>query len=336
MLGPDARIVVAGAGSIGCFIGGMLAAAGRDVTLLARPHIAGEISADGLRLTDLDGQSERLEPSAFNLATDAAALDEAELVLVTVKSGATEDMAQTVAAHCAPGTTVLSLQNGVGNLPVLREALPGMTVLGGIVEYNVLHKGQGHFHRGTSGRIVIEAGREDLLTLLRAPGLDVAATSDIASVQWGKLLVNLNNALNALSGLPLREQLQSREWRLLLAEQTQEALRVLAAAGIEPAPSPVPPRHVPRILRLPDMVFRLVAARMLKVDPEARSSMWEDLKRGRKTEIDWLQGEILTLGKRHGMETPLCAAIADCVKRAEANGAGSPELTPSQIRAAVR
>jgi 2-dehydropantoate 2-reductase len=97
----------------------------------------------------------------------------------------------------------------------------------------------------------------------------------------------------------------------------------------------VPPRYVPAILRLPDALFRLVAARMLQVDPEARSSMWEDLKRGRKTEIDYLQGEIIALGQRHGVGTPLCAAIAGLVKRAEEAGAGSPELTPQQVRAAV-
>jgi 2-dehydropantoate 2-reductase len=230
---------------------------------------------------------------------------------------------------------VLSLQNGISNVRVLRAALPNMTVLGGIVEYNVLHKGGGHFHRGTSGRIVIEAGRDDVLTLMRAPWLEIAAAPDIASVQWGKLLVNLNNALNALSGLPLRTQLQQREWRRLLADQTEEALRVVSAAWIKPAPSPVPPRYVPAILRLPDALFRLVAARMLQVDPEARSSMWEDLKRGRKTEIDYLQGEIIALGQRHGVGTPLCAAIAGLVRRAEEAGAGSPELTPQQVRAAV-
>jgi 2-dehydropantoate 2-reductase len=245
-------------------------------------------------------------------------------------------MAQAIATHCAPGTAVLSLQNGVGNLGVLRETLPNMAVLGGIVDYNVLHKGRGHFHRGTSGRIVIEAGREDVLALMRAPGLEIAATADIVAVQWGKLLVNLNTALNALSGLPLRTQLQRREWRRLLADQTEEALRAVLAAGIKPAPSPVPARFVPTILRLPDAMFRLVAARMLQVDPEARSSMWEDLTRSRKTEIEYLQGEIIALGERHGVGTPLCAAIAGLVRRSEEAGAGSPELTPDQVRAAAR
>jgi 2-dehydropantoate 2-reductase len=60
--------------------------------------------------------------------------------------------------------------------------------------------------------------------------------------------------------------------------------------------------------------------------------MWEDLSRGRPTEIDYLQGEVMALGARHGVRTPLCAAVAGLVKRAEAAGAGAPDLTPAQIR----
>ena len=118
-------------------------------------------------------------------------------------------------------------------------------------------------------------------------------------VQWGKLLLNLNNALNALSGLPLATQLADRRWRLLLAAQIEEALAVLKAAGIAPARiEGVPPRLIPSILRLPDWLFRLVARRMLAIDPAARSSMWEDLAARRPTEIDYLQGAILALADK--------------------------------------
>ena len=104
--------------------------------------------------------------------------------------------------------------------------------------------------------------------LLDVPGVAVAEHADIAAVQWGKLLFNLNNALNALSGLPLAAELGDRRWRRLLAQQIEEALAVLAASGIRPAPiERVPPGLIPFILRLPDAVFRLVARRMLAIDP---------------------------------------------------------------------
>jgi 2-dehydropantoate 2-reductase len=333
-LGPASRIVVAGAGSIGCFVGGMLARAGRNVGFLARPRIAEELVAHGLHLTALDGLDERIVPARFDVSVEPAILGQADLVLVTVKSGATGAMAAEIAARCSPGTTVLSLQNGVGNAAALRGALPAMPVLGGIVGYNVLHKGGGRFHRGTTGELVVEAGRPDLAALMAAPGLGLTETADIAGMQWGKLLLNLNNALNALSGLPLRRELEDREWRRLLADQIAEALRAAKAAGISPISRPLPPRFLPAVLRLPTPVFRLVAAPVLRVDPEARSSMWEDLNRGRPTEIDYLQGEVVALGKRHGIATPVCAAVAGLVKRAEAAGAGPPALTPAQVREA--
>ena len=102
------------------------------------------------------------------------------------------------------------MQNGVGNVGVLRERLPGRIVLGGMVPFNVISAGQGRFHRSTPGDIVIEADDEATAERLSVPGLRLRATDNIAGVQWGKLLVNLNNALNALAGLPLRRQLALR------------------------------------------------------------------------------------------------------------------------------
>ncbi len=193
--------------------------------------------------------------------------------------------------------------------------------------------GEGRFHRGTSGKLVIEAGREDVVSLLSAPGLDIETADDIAGAQWGKLLLNLNNALNALSDLPLRQQLQNREWRRLAADQITEALAVLKAAGIRPiAATPAPNRLLPTMLRLPDALFRLGAGRMLAIDPEARSSMWDDLMRRRPTEIGHLQGAILRLAQRHGVEAPLCARVAALVRQAETAEAGPPGLTPEQVR----
>jgi 2-dehydropantoate 2-reductase len=152
-------------------------------------------------------------------------------------------------------------------------------------------------------------------------------------VQWGKLLVNLNNALNALAGLPLRRQLAQRTWRRLFADQMAEGLAALRAAGIAPVSStPVPANWTPHLLRLPDAVFNMVLGRTMKIDPEARSSMWEDLQRGRPTEIDYLQGVITGIADRHRLQVPLSRRIVALIRNAEIAGKGSPGLTPEQIR----
>jgi 2-dehydropantoate 2-reductase len=332
------RIAVAGAGSIGCYVGGCLALAGSDLTLLLRPALAEAIARHGLRVSDLDGGDRVLAPSAVRLATDpAAAFAEADLILVTVKSGATEAMAGLIAEHAASGVTVVSLQNGVGNVDVLLARLGGMArVVPGMVPFNVvqtLAQGQPvRVHRATSGTVQIGAGAAGLREALAVKGVWVAESRDMAGVLWGKLLLNLNNALNALAGIPLAAELGDKRWRRLLARQVEEGLKVLKAAGIRPARiEGVPPGAVPRILRLPGWLFRRVAASMLAIDPEARSSMWEDLERRRPTEIDHLQGAILGLAAKTGVRVPLTERIVRLVKEAEAARAGSPGLTPGQV-----
>ena len=326
-------VVVAGAGSIGCFVGGALAHAGRRVALLARPRVIEEISRNGLRVTSFEGFDRTLASSALSLSDDPAIFRNAAVILVTVKSTDTADIADLIAQHAPRDAVIVSLQNGVGNVAVLRERLGGRRVLGGMVPFNVMALGEGRFHRATSGDIVIEQDEAGTAAQLSSPHLKVRPTDNIIGVQWGKLLVNLNNALNALCGLPLREQLARRPWRMLLADQMAEGLAVMKAEGIKPvAPTPVPLALAPHLLRLPDAAFQLLLGRAMKIDPQARSSMGEDLQRGRRTEIDYLQGVITQIAQRHGLNAPLSERIVTLIRLAEAEGKGSPALSPEQIR----
>jgi 2-dehydropantoate 2-reductase len=326
-------IGVAGAGSIGCFVGGMLAAGGRNVALLARARVIAEIEAKGLRPTSFEGFDRTLDARQLTLSDDPSIFGDAGVVLVCVKSADTADMADIIARHAPSDVVVVSLQNGVGNVTVLRERLPGRRVLGGMVPFNVIALGEGRFHRATSGDIVVEQDVDDSAGKLSVPGLNMRPTGNIDGVQWGKLLLNLNNALNALADLPLRRQLAQRPWRRLFADQMAEGLAAIRAEGIKPvSPTPLPAGWMPPLLRLPDMIFEAVLGRTMKIDPEARSSMWEDLQRGRRTEIDYFQGVITGIAERRGLDAPLSRRIVELMRKAEADGKGSPGLTPDQIR----
>ncbi|KWV60720.1 2-dehydropantoate 2-reductase [Bradyrhizobium macuxiense] len=333
-MNTDRPIGIAGAGSIGCFVGGMLAASGRRVALLARPRVIQEIATSGLRVTNFDGSERTVPTDRLTLSDDPSIFSDAQMVLVTVKSADTGEMADLVARHAPSDAIVVSLQNGVGNVPLLRERLPGRSVLGGMVPFNVVALGDGRFHRSTSGDIVIARDAAGT-SALSVPGLAVRATDDIDGVQWGKLIVNLNNALNALSNIPLRQQLAQRNWRRLLADQMAEGMVAVRAEGIAPvSPTPLPSSWMPPLLRLPDGLFEMLLGRTMKIDPEARSSMWEDLQRGRRTEIDYLQGVITAIADRRGLDAPLSRRVIQLIHQAEADGKGSPGLTPEQIRAA--
>ena len=168
-------IGIAGAGSIGCFVGGMLAAGGRRVALLARPRVIGEIEANGLRLTSFEGFDQTIAANQFALSENPSIFGDAGVVLVTVKSADTAEMADVIARHAPPDVVIVSLQNGVGNVAVLRNRLPGRRVLGGMVPFNVIALGEGRFHRATSGDIVIEQDEARTAEKLSVPGLKMRA-----------------------------------------------------------------------------------------------------------------------------------------------------------------
>lgn len=331
------RIAIFGAGSIGCTIGGKLAAGGLDVDFLGRAGLGGQVSRHGLMLSHHSRDTVRLEPGRVAWHTDPRCLGEAATVLVCAKSTDTGEAASQIARHAPDDTIVVSLQNGIGNVATLRDALDTdgaeSRVLAGMVGFNVVAQGDGRFHCGTDGDIVVEnhARARELVASLRRCGFSAHTSDRIEAVQWGKLLMNLNNAINVLAGMPLRQQLMDRHCRRALALSVEEGLTVLRAANIKPARvGRVRPALIPAILRLPDFAFRLVARSMLKIDAQARSSMWEDLERGRTPEIDFLNGAITFLGRRVGVETPINDTVIVEVRKAFEAGK-SPRLAGEQI-----
>ena len=139
-------IAIAGAGAIGCFTGGLLAAAGRDVTFLGRPRLAQEIAAHGLHLTDFAGLDSPV-PGA-TIATDPGVLASADLILVCVKTAATAEIARAIADHAPPSVPVVSLQNGLEAAETLRGALPGRDIRAGVVPFNVVPTAPGRSPTG--------------------------------------------------------------------------------------------------------------------------------------------------------------------------------------------
>jgi 2-dehydropantoate 2-reductase len=303
-------VLVMGAGNVGCFIGGRLQAAGAPVKFVGRPRVLTALRQTGLLLTDLQAPPQRL--AAESLALGEQVTGPAGLVLLCVKSGATAEAARALAAALPAGTPVLSLQNGVANAELGAQTAPGLLWLAGMVGFNVSEQQPGQLHRGTWGHLAAQshAALAPWLTWFEQAGLPLQLHADLRPVQWAKLLMNLNNPVNALSGLPLRAQLLNRDYRRVLAALQTEALDALAAAGITPTRlSPLPPQRVPTVLRLPTWLFKRVAARMLRIDEKARSSMADDLRLGRPTEIDAICGAVVRLGRAQGVMTPINARM---------------------------
>lgn len=333
------KIAILGAGSVGCYLGACLLSGGANVLLLGRSRVQAQLKQYGLLATDYQGRKDYIDYSSITYSTDMGRLAQANYILVTVKSGDTAYVATSIQAFAQPNAIVVSFQNGIKNTQILHNLLPKHRIVKGMVPFNVLYNNKGGFHCGTQGNLAIEADKNEFTDLrgsFEKAQLPVSIFTDLAPVQWGKLIMNLNNAVNALSGLPLRDQLYNSDYRNIMRQVVSEALYVLKRAGLHPARTgKVIPSLMPRILALPTWLFAHVARASLKIDATARSSMYEDFTYHRKTEIDYLNGEIVSLGQQLNIPTPVNSAIVNLVKQAEQKAQGSPMLSPFEIQSVI-
>jgi 2-dehydropantoate 2-reductase len=330
------KVVVLGAGSVGCFIGGAWLAAGVPVTFVGRPRLSKDTDEHGLTLSDYSGWQIRLGPGEVDYRCGPEALEGAEIIALTVKSGDTAAAADDIAMQGTPGATVVSFQNGVSNIEVLEQNLGGrFEVARGMIPYNLAYLGNGRFHKGVAGDLYVEQ-RATTRALADAVGGGPAAvklSDDMLGLAWGKLLINLNNAVNALSGRTLQDELKQRDYRRVFAASMREGLALLKRAEIDPATvGPISPSTLPRIVDSPDWLFNNVFLNRWKIDAKARSSMTDDLTAGRKTEIEYLNGELVRLAERLQRSAPVNRAIVDLVHKAES---GAPPVSPTALRKAV-
>jgi 2-dehydropantoate 2-reductase len=328
------RIAVLGAGSVGCFIGGAWAAAGLPVSFIGRPRNAHDIRERGLTLSDYSGWEARVP--AVDFACVPAALADADIIIVTVKSGATGDAAREIAEHGREGALVISFQNGVSNLEVLERGLGGrFRIVRGMVPFNVAYLGDGRFHKGVAGDLWVERRAETEALARRVGGgpAELRLSTDMLGLAWGKLLINLNNAVSALSGRTLIEELSQRDYRRVVAASQREGLRLLRRAGIRPGKiGPAPPALLPTIIGAPDWLFNNVFLNAWKIDSKARSSMADDLAAGRTTEVDHINGELVALAERLGADASINRKIVELIRKAEA---GAPSWAPDALRLEV-
>jgi 2-dehydropantoate 2-reductase len=314
------HFVVLGAGAIGGYIGAWLTATGANVTLLGRAKTLNTVQTHGYTLTDLNERKQVLEPTHIRFSTGPQVLQLADVVLVTVKSRDTLQAAQLLQTHAQPNALVISFQNGVGNAAQLAKLLPHLNVIAGMVPFNVVTLPNGHLHCGTEGQLCVEShpALNVLRPLFANAGLSLQECEDFEKVQWGKLLLNLNNAVNALSDLPLKQELSQHAYRKCLALLMDETLQVLNKAEITPAKvSKLSPTLLPWVLRLPDFIFKRLASSMLKIDEQARSSMWEDLQHKRTTEVNAINGAVVDLAQQLGIQAPLNARMVSLIQDAE-------------------
>jgi 2-dehydropantoate 2-reductase len=312
--------VVFGAGLIGGFVTGGLLNAGYPTWVVARPK-ARQAMAHGLKLTDyLENSAEVTAPNFIvDIDSSVAVVD---VLWLTVKctgvAGALDDIARLI----NPDTIIICCQNGFGSDAPVRQRFANNKILGAVIGYNVAEPKAGHLHRSTEGQLVIEndavASIESLIENLNCNVFPSAVSNDFPAAQWAKLQLNLANSINALADVPVKTMLEQRGYRRIIAALMKEMLAVTDARKLDlPKVSPLPAHWLPRLLDVPNFLFRLLAQKMLAIDPSARTSMWWDLHNKKPTEIDFLNAAVVSEAQKLGLIAPVNNAVVDLVHAVE-------------------
>jgi 2-dehydropantoate 2-reductase len=326
---------ICGAGSIGAYVGILLSAAGVRVVMLGRPALLRQ--ADALRARDLEGRVHRPGPD-LEVTVNAEDLAPVDVCLVTVKSRDTPSVAKMLGGILSAETLVVSLQNGLHNADRLRAEL-SLEVVAGMVGFNV-RRDEASFVQATRAPLVLGKASarhrdrlEHLVQAWRDAGLPASVREDIDAVLAGKLLLNLNNGVCAVTGVGIAESLRNRTLRWCFSRLIREGHAVMKAARMHPATLVgLPPWLIARVLTLPDAIVLRFARRMVSVDPMARSSTLVDLERGKPTEIDDLSGAIVRLAESAGRTAPANAIIVEAVHELEHGPRPPTYWAPTTLR----
>ncbi len=289
-----------GAGAVGCYYGAMLARAGHELVLIGRPQHVDAVLRDGLLLETKSFQA-RLPVGA---SVDAAAVRGAKLVLVCVKSPDTEQAAREMAPRLERDAQVLSLQNGVDNAERLEREL-GRQVIPAVVYVACEMAGPGHIRHHGRGELVIGPGAAsaELAALFAAASVPAQISADVMGALWAKLIVNCAyNALSAISQLPYGRLVQGEGVKEVMRDVVEECLAVARAAQV----------------RVPEDIRESVP-RIAQTMASQSSSTAQDLARGKRTEIDHLNGYVVRKGEALGVATPANRALHALVKLLEEN-----------------
>ena len=301
---PFGRVVVLGAGAVGCYFGGMLARAGVAVTLIGRRANVEAIAGGGLFIDSVYFQ----QHVAVAASTEAAAARDAELVLFCVKTPDTEAAARELAPHLAPGAVVVSLQNGVDNCERIRTAA-GIEALPAVVYVAASLSAPGHVkHAGRGDLVIGHSGRRDDLERVAATFARAAVpcriSDNIEGELWAKLVWNCaGNAVTALAQASYGQVARNEYSRQVMAAAASEVVAVARAAGVQ----------------LPSVDLIAGGFKLARDLGDATSSTAQDLARGKRTEIDALNGYVVRCGAELGVSTPVNLTLYALVKLLEEN-----------------
>ncbi|GAA0857268.1 2-dehydropantoate 2-reductase [Aliiglaciecola litoralis] len=329
--------VIFGAGLIGCYLGAALRNQGCEVDLICRERVQLKLRS-GIEITDY--LHHKAQISGFTCNAHKKQPQPADVLWLTVKCTDVVEAIPQIKAFCDAHTVIICCQNGLGSDKPLKQALPDNLVLRAMVPFNVVEVADGHFHRGSQGALTLETELtaaewlDKLVAKIDSDLLPVETSNDMSALLWAKLQLNLGNSVNALADIPVKAMLQQRGYRMVIAALMDELLLVTDKKHIQlPKVTALPSHWIPKVLRLPNWLFKLVANKMLAIDPLVRTSMWWDLSRRKKTEIHYLNGVIVDHAKALGIPCNANQKVIEMIENRENNQmpANKSAISASQL-----
>jgi 2-dehydropantoate 2-reductase len=298
------KVVIVGAGAMGCLFATLLHRAGVEACLLERSDESVEaISHHGILLED---NADTHAVKGISITQNAASIGHAEYVMFLVKAFDTEQAAVSVAPCVGPGTVIVTLQNGIGNVERLSEDFPLQSILAGTTAHGATLLGPGHVRHAGSGETLISSLRLkdrtlsiELCHVFEMAGIKTRIVDDMQMLLWGKLLVNIG--IN-----PLAAVLDINNGRLLDFENVRHIMRAAVREGVAVAAAK-------------DIFFNL-DEQVSRVEDICRAtqnnicSMLQDLRAGRKTEIDYLNGAVMREARALRVPVPVNSMLTDLVR----------------------
>lgn len=307
------RVLIFGAGGVGSVVGAFLARTGHQVSLLGRAWHLDVIAKSGLSITGIWGEYRMKAFDLYTTAGDAAAGGPYDLVIVTVKSYDTARAAAELGPLLSEKTVVLSLQNGLGNLETILSHVPADRLLGGRTIFGVETKpGLATVTVTADPPIIVgpavaavkpKLSPEQMAYSLSVAKIPTVSVPDVIPAIWAKVVYNCAlNAICTLKEIPYGDILNDPTTRADMEAVVRECYVVGAAAGV----ALDPPTADSYLERLIGTLIPVTAAHL--------PSMLQDLRRGRRTEIDSLNGAIEQIGVERGVPTPVNARLAAAIR----------------------
>ncbi len=300
------RIVIVGPGAIGCLFAAALSKTKEEVWLLDKhKERAAKISDQGIRVEGISGNW----TAKVRIAANPKDIPVADLLIITVKSYDTKNAIVQAKPIIGSGTKILTLQNGIGNIEIIAEAVGDEAVIGGITSQGATLLGEGNIRHAGKGETII--GRLDgkmpvemraIRELFNKAGFDTKVTRDLKSILWSKLIINVGiNPLTALTRLPNGQLLNHEGTRNIMRKAVTEAVRVAKRKRIR--------------LIYDDPLAKVEA--VCEATAANVSSMLQDILRKKATEIDFINGVIVRLAQELGIDVPVNSILVDLVKSVE-------------------